>query len=249
MARIIGKVLTATKLYFDTAYNSPTSLSSSIVSDAVYGAGWDGVTTIAPSKNAVYDKIQTLGGGISLADVYPIGSIYTEITGVNPATTFGFGTWSAFGAGKVLIGLDSGDTDFDTAEETGGTKTKAISAHAGTAVADHDSHKHTFTTGITVDNHADHTHTVAFDGSEWSAYTKNLLFAADVKTGRSPTNATPKATSGASSTLTHTVNQDIDVNTSNELVTSAHNVTQPNAHSDLNVVQPYVVVYFWKRTA
>src|SRR3989304_4166076 len=110
MARIIGKVLTATKLYFDTAYNSPTSLSSSIVSDAVYGAGWDGVTTIAPSKNAVYDKIQTLGGGISLADVYPIGSIYTEITGVNPATTFGFGTWSAFGAGKVLIGLDSGDT-------------------------------------------------------------------------------------------------------------------------------------------
>ena len=37
----------------------------------------------------------------------------------------GYGTWSAFGAGRVLIGLDSGDTDFDTVEETGGSKTVA----------------------------------------------------------------------------------------------------------------------------
>ena len=29
------------------------------VSDSVYSAGWDGITVIAPSKNAVYDKIQT----------------------------------------------------------------------------------------------------------------------------------------------------------------------------------------------
>jgi len=31
------------------------------VSDTVYGAGWNGDTTTAPSKNAVYDKIETLG--------------------------------------------------------------------------------------------------------------------------------------------------------------------------------------------
>lgn len=36
---------------------------STVISDAVYGVGWDGVTTIAPSKNAVYDKIQSLAGG------------------------------------------------------------------------------------------------------------------------------------------------------------------------------------------
>jgi hypothetical protein len=34
--------------------------SGSVVSDAAYGAGWDGVTTIAPSKNAIYDKIQSI---------------------------------------------------------------------------------------------------------------------------------------------------------------------------------------------
>lgn len=40
------------------------------VSDAAYGAGWNGVTTIAPSKNAVYDKIETLGtAGNSFATI------------------------------------------------------------------------------------------------------------------------------------------------------------------------------------
>lgn len=34
-----------------------------LVSDIVYGVGWNGVTGIAPSKNAVYDKIEAMGGG------------------------------------------------------------------------------------------------------------------------------------------------------------------------------------------
>lgn len=36
------------------------------ISDAAYGVGWNGVTDVAPSKNAVYDKIETISaGGIS----------------------------------------------------------------------------------------------------------------------------------------------------------------------------------------
>lgn len=31
-----------------------------VVSDTAYGSSWNGVTTIAPSKNAVYDKIETM---------------------------------------------------------------------------------------------------------------------------------------------------------------------------------------------
>lgn len=31
-----------------------------IISDTAYGSGWNGVTTVAPSKNAVYDKIESL---------------------------------------------------------------------------------------------------------------------------------------------------------------------------------------------
>jgi len=59
--------------------------------------------------------------------IYPIGCIYTSIVSTNPATVFGFGTWVAFGAGRVPVGLDSGDTDFDVVEETGGSKTHTLS--------------------------------------------------------------------------------------------------------------------------
>src|SRR3990167_6658552 len=36
------------------------NLTTANISDTAYASSWDGVTTIAPSKNAVYDKIETL---------------------------------------------------------------------------------------------------------------------------------------------------------------------------------------------
>ena len=74
----------------------------------------------------------------TLLAVYPIGSVYTSVVATNPSTLFG-GNWAAFGAGRVMVGLDSGDTDFDTAEETGGAKTHALS------IAEMPAHSHTFT--------------------------------------------------------------------------------------------------------
>lgn len=54
--------------------------------------------------------------------IYPIGSIYINTTGTNPSTFLG-GTWESFGSGKVLVGQDTNDSDFDTLLETGGNKT------------------------------------------------------------------------------------------------------------------------------
>lgn len=62
-----------------------------------------------------------------LKKAYPVGSIYINASvSTNPATLLGFGTWSAFGAGRTLVGIDSGDTDFDTVGETGGAKTHTL---------------------------------------------------------------------------------------------------------------------------
>ena len=72
-----------------------------------------------------------VGPGSILPSIYPVGCIYTEVTGVNPATTFGFGTWAAFGAGRCLVGVDTGQTEFDTVEETGGDKN--LQSHTHTA--------------------------------------------------------------------------------------------------------------------
>ena len=58
--------------------------------------------------------------------IYQVGAIYITVDSENPAVTLGYGTWAAFGTGRVLVGVDVGDTDFDTVEETGGSKTAAI---------------------------------------------------------------------------------------------------------------------------
>ena len=57
------------------------------------------------------------------AESYPVGSVFVSVSPTNPASVFGYGTWTAFGTGRVLVGVDVGDTDFDTVEETGGSKT------------------------------------------------------------------------------------------------------------------------------
>jgi hypothetical protein len=56
---------------------------------------------------------------------YPVGAIYLSVLNTSPATLFG-GTWAAIGAGKMLIGVDAGDTDFNAAEKTGGEKTHTL---------------------------------------------------------------------------------------------------------------------------
>jgi hypothetical protein len=75
--------------------------------------------------------------------LFPVGAIYTAVVSTNPSTLLGFGTWVAFGAGRVMVGFDSGNSLFDTAEETGG------SADAITV-----SHTHTATSTVTDAGHA-----------------------------------------------------------------------------------------------
>jgi microcystin-dependent protein len=79
-----------------------------------------------------FDSIQTI-----LNKVYPIGSVVTFGVSTNPATLLGIGTWTAI-AGKVIVGLDSGQTEFDTLDETGGAKTVTLtSAQSGVPAHSH----------------------------------------------------------------------------------------------------------------
>jgi len=72
----------------------------------------------------------------ALQAVYPVGSIYTNATNsTNPATLLGFGTWTAFGAGRVMVGFNGSDPLFDTAEETGGSKDAVVVSHTHTATS------------------------------------------------------------------------------------------------------------------
>jgi microcystin-dependent protein len=63
---------------------------------------------------------------------------------------FGFGTWTAFGAGRVMVGLNGSDSSFDTLEETGGSKDAiAVShTHTATTTATDSGHTHPFTASV-----------------------------------------------------------------------------------------------------
>lgn len=72
---------------------------------------------------SAWSAVHTVSGTIPsslLESAWPIGSIYIEITGTNPATTFGFGTWSLFAQGKTIFGIQTGSAEFGTAGQTGG---------------------------------------------------------------------------------------------------------------------------------
>ena len=64
----------------------------------------------APSPIVVGDNDPRLTvSATSIASLsYPVGSIYMSVVSTNPNTLFGFGTWSAIGQGRVLIGAGTG---------------------------------------------------------------------------------------------------------------------------------------------
>lgn len=57
--------------------------------------------------------------------VFPIGSTYITQEDTNPSTILNFGTWERV-KGKVLVGLDEDDTDFNEIGKTGGEKTHTL---------------------------------------------------------------------------------------------------------------------------
>lgn len=228
---------------------------------------------------------------------WPVGSIFISTVSTNPATSLGYGTWAAFGAGRVLVGLDGADVDFDTAEEVGGAKTVAsagsvsaptlsgstASATTGATVGDHAAHTHSVTSNVAVSDHASHTHTYTdvpnhthphnmqggTTGSNsgtnvmGSTATGGSARAMAIATSNPTGGVATGTTAGPNATLTHTVTNNA-VTSGNPSATLTHSVTDTgHSHavgtlaasaptftgSATSVVQPYIVVYMFKRTA
>lgn len=54
---------------------------------------------------------------------YPVGSLYFNATNdANPASLLGFGTWEAYSQGRMPVGYDAGQTEFNAPGKTGGAK-------------------------------------------------------------------------------------------------------------------------------
>lgn len=154
--------------------------------------------------------------------IYPIGSIYENGSlSTNPSVIIGFGTWAAFGTGRVLVAIDDSQAEFDTNGLEGGAKTHTLST------AEIPAHTH-------VQNA--HTHTQ-------NAHSHVITELRDATTGAAATNIA--LTADASSTLgTKTTAAATAVNQDATAVNQ--NAGGGGAHNNL---QPYRVVFRWIRTA
>lgn len=60
-------------------------------------------------------------------DAYPVGSVYISVLATDPATHFGGGSqWTRIAEGRMLVGQQTNDSDFATAEQKDGTKTVTL---------------------------------------------------------------------------------------------------------------------------
>ena len=170
-----------------TAVNSKADLNGSATETFSAVTAASGTSTTQVATTAFVASATTVA--------YPVGAIFTTVTAYADSaavvTAIGGTTWVAFAAGKMLIGLDSSDTDFDTAEETGGAKTHTLTEAEMPA----------------------HTHT----------YDKMTGQSGGCGVNMAGSNGCPAYTSTASSST-----------------------GSGSAHSIMN---PYIAVYMWKRTA
>jgi hypothetical protein len=212
------------------------------------------------------------GGGVTMSQVYPVGSIYLSVVSTNPGTLLGVGTWTAFAAGRMLVGLNSGDTDFDTVEETGGAKTStALLAHShGVTDPGHnhtqdahthtqDSHNHTQDAHTHTQNahtHVQdaHLHTISMGTTDGAAARSDAASSAQTTTTNTGSTTAVNQNATAVNQNATATNQAATATNQNATATNQSNTTGLTVNSEgsgasFSILNPYIVVYMWKRTA
>ena len=192
------------------------------------------VNGVEPDENANVTIQQ-----VNILQAYPVGSIYMSVVDINPAELFG-GTWEAM-SGRVLVGAGVSDFDINYVAGTkGGSRSRTLSSS----------------------NIPKHTHTVEIKQTAATHNHRNGVFD-EVAAGNGPLSSNYGAIKMYPTSTQHVMAADgSSFGTSTQLymgytsATSAvhtHDVTVgyygAKNPTEISVMQPYLVVYMWKRTA
>ena len=190
-----------------------------------------------------------------LNKTYPVGSIYISTNSTNPSSLFG-GTWESYGAGRTIVGVGSnGETNYASAGLIGGNEKISL------AVANLPAHTHSFTPSGTVSSTfkgnsgtlsstGAHTHSMPYTSTRDSdendqggagAVLPGIGFADRLFV----TGYTINTTSAGAHTHTFTAKGSI----TNSFTGTKVNTTAFGSSSSIDIRNPYITTYMWKRTA
>jgi hypothetical protein len=196
--------------------------SPTFTGSPVLPTGTTGVTQSAGNNSTALSTTAYTDAAIAAVKLalFPVGAIYTATVSTNPASLIGFGTWTAFGAGRVLIGNGGGFS----AGATGGSADAVLVSHTHT-ISSAGSHQHYILSNTATNNPSQYTPNVdstvqlaAQGANGFEAYVLN-----------SQTAAADGGLSSSAGSHSHTID--------------SNGVSATNAN-----LQPYIVVYMWQRT-
>lgn len=172
--------------------------------------------------------------------IYPVGSVYINASNSNnPSTYLGVGTWTRIGAGKVMVGQDPNDGDFNQTSDEGGNKTATLN------IANLAQHTHTvnpastnLSLSVTQSDAGGHSHTYTAPGSTPVDAGGDAQDDTDNSTGGQNTNV---GTSGVG-------NHNHGIGVSGSVDIPQFNSGQTGSGNSFSILQPYIVVYMWVRT-
>lgn len=192
---------------------------------------------------------------------YPVGSVYMTDRSDNPSTYMEGGTWVRWGKGRVPVGVDEAQTEFNQKELVGGAKTHTLStgempSHThGNAAHNHTGDPHTHS-GVAHSHSIDHDHanptfsiqyetnTTGTGGGVRVTDIENLTGGAGTAVNVPVNIAAYSGSSGSTYAESGPVDSIGWTGYTTAPVTSAAGLNY--AHNNL---QPYITVYMWKRTA
>lgn len=176
--------------------------------------------------------------------LWPVGSIYISVNNANPASFFG-GSWVPFATGKTIVGVDTGQGEFNAVEKSGGHKELQSHAH-GLNNHVHSLNNHTHT----VPNHV---HTMQGAGNHYHYLGINKDAVQKGTSYNKPNNFESGSTSYKSNTTgnhAHTMNSSGTCTTGGNNGNTGGNSGNTTSAGGGNAgnLQPYITVYMWKRT-
>lgn len=194
------------------------------------------------------DVISALVSDAIFEQAWPIGSIHLSTNPANPSTTLGGGVWTSWGSGRVPVGVDGTQAEFNSVEETGGSKTHTLTVdqipshtHVQNGHTHSINHDHASSTTGSAGAHS-HSIDSSGGGSTGDLGSNPRLKRASPEASPDYTASDAVSTDG---THSHSVNIAAYSGNSGSTTPTNQNTGGGQAHNNL---QPYITCYMWKRT-